>query len=92
MNIEQKLAFIKKALELGADINVNFHNSRDKKEAKETAVELCKEFGFKHRHLSHNNTNWYKLKTEDYSLEASIFFDEFMEEDVDLSGMKEQIV
>jgi hypothetical protein len=92
MNIEQKLAFIQKALELGADIDVSFHNIKDKKQAKEIAVDLSKEFGLRHKNESHNGTNWYKLRTTveyDYSLAASIFYDEYLQEDVDLSGMKE---
>lgn len=87
MNIEQKLAFVRRALELGADIDLYFHNIKDKQEAKKTAVELSKEFGLKHRHLSHNDTNWYKLQNgDDYSIEASIYFDGYMVEDVTLDG------
>jgi hypothetical protein len=90
MSIDEKLAFVRKALEMGANVEVNFHNIKGKKEAKQAAVELSKPFNLSHRHKSHDNTNWYKIKNEDWSLEAAIFYDDdFLKEDVILDGMKE---
>jgi hypothetical protein len=90
MNIEQKMEYIRKALELGADVDLMFHKIQDKKQAKKIAVELSKLGGFKHKQNSHNGTHWYKIKSEDYSLETSVFYDgEYLQEDVDLSGGEE---
>lgn len=80
MNMEQKLAYIKKAIEMGADIDVMFHNLKEKADAKEAAIELSKVGNMKHAYKNHNGTHWYKLRSEDYSLNTSIFFDEKEEE------------
>jgi hypothetical protein len=90
MSIEEKLAYIRRALELGADIDLNFHCFKEKKQAKQVAVELSKLGNMKHKQTSHNGTDWYKIKSEDYSLSTSIFFDtDYLEEDVILDGMEE---
>lgn len=91
MNIEEKLAFVRKALEMGANVEVNFHNIKSKEEAKQVAVELSKEFNLPHRHREHNNTHWYKIRNEDWTLEAAIFYGEYMIEDVDLSGGEKNV-
>ncbi|MGF6951916.1 3-methyladenine DNA glycosylase AlkD [Neobacillus sp. B4I6] len=89
MTIEQKLAYIKRALELGGDVDVKFHNIRDKKAAEQVAVELSEISNRPYEQKSSNSTNWYKIQNEDYIFETYIFFDgEFLQEDVDLSGVK----
>lgn len=84
MSIEEKMAFIKRALEMGANVDLTFHNFKDKESAKKAAMELSKEFDMSHHHKSNKGTNWYKFKNEEYTLEASIFYDDeqYMEEDI----------
>jgi hypothetical protein len=89
MNIEQKMEYIRRALELGANVYLNFHNFNEKSEAEKTAVELSRLAGVTHQQKSNNGTHWYKIQNDDYSLESSIFYDKYLEEDVVLDGMKE---
>jgi hypothetical protein len=89
MNIEQKMEYIRRALELGANVDISFHNVSTKKEAKRIAVELSNMAGLKHKQTTHDGTHWYKIRNDDYTFGTSVFYDEFLEEDVDLSGMKE---
>jgi hypothetical protein len=87
MSMEQKLAYVQKAIELGADVDLKFHDIHDEKEAEKVAAELSKIVQIPFQEKSNNGTHWYKIKNDDYSLETTIFFDEFLEEDVILDGM-----
>lgn len=80
MNIEQKLAYVRKALEMGADVEVKFHDIRTQDKAEKAAIELSELSGLSHRYNSHNETHWYRLRSKDYSLETTIFFDAKEEE------------
>lgn len=87
MSIEEKLEYVRIALEMGANVDLTFHNIKTKAEAKKAAVELSKVANLSHDHKSYQGTSWYKIKAPDFSLETSIFFDDdYLEEDVDLSG------
>jgi hypothetical protein len=84
MSIEEKMAYVRKAIEMGASVDLHFHNFREKAEAKAAAMELSKLAKLQHSHKSHNGSNWYKIKNEDYTLETSIYYDDekYMEEDI----------
>jgi hypothetical protein len=84
MSIEEKMAYVRRALELGASVDLHFHNFRDKESAKKAAMELSELSNLPHRNKSHNGSSWYKIKNEDYSLETSIYYDDekYMEEDI----------
>jgi hypothetical protein len=83
------MEYIRRALELGANVDISFHNVSTKEEAKQIAVELSNMSGLKHKQTTHDSTHWYKIRNDDYTFGTSVFYDEFLEEDVDLSGMKE---
>jgi hypothetical protein len=86
LSIEQKMKYVRKALEMGAAIDVNFHNIRDKKEAEKVAAELSQLINLPFEERFGDNYQWYKIATPFIELSSAIFFDDVMEEDVDLSG------
>jgi hypothetical protein len=84
MTIEEKMVYIRKAIEMGASVDLNFHNIKGKAEAKEVAVVLSELSNLPYSHKSHTGTNWYKIKNKDHSLKTSIFYDDenYMIEDI----------
>lgn len=94
MNIEQKMVLIRRALELGACVDLNLHNCKEESEAKQVAEELSQLTTIPHKAQSHGGTQWFKIDDRDNHIGVVIFYDDdegnFMEEDVDLSGMEEE--
>jgi hypothetical protein len=96
MTIEQKLEMLRKAMEMGAHVEVSFHNPKDSytRFNKEQAEEITSEFNqvdFVPKY--HGGSHWFKSKHEDFSI--SVFYQpvasDFLEEDVVLDGMKEEM-
>jgi hypothetical protein len=87
MTIEQKLEIIKKALEKGAYIQVNFHWLKEE----EDATNIMNDFNLDYEIQERNGTQWAKHQSPNYDFEVSAFYDgeeevSFIDEDVDLSG------
>lgn len=74
MNIEQKLEYLRKALEAGAYIDVRFHNMHSKKEAESLAVECSKMLNQPITHSSAEFVQWFKIN-DGYAFKTSIYFD-----------------
>jgi hypothetical protein len=102
--MEQQLAYIKKCLELGANIEIMFHNfKKDEEEAKKVAMELSKIIDLPVKELSSGNTSW--LQTEKYlyenensfvydrKIETTIFYENsYLDEDVNLDGVADEAI
>jgi hypothetical protein len=90
MTIEEKLAYLKKVIEMGADIQVSFHDIREKNEAVKAAEELSAMMNQPFHYKSHRGSDWLKIYNRENGLETSIYYDsEYLEEDVDLAGGEE---
>jgi hypothetical protein len=89
MNIEQKMAYIRRALELGASIDVKWYTIESEEKARELIADLEKDtVPFKQKESE--KTNWFAAYDYENAINTTIFFDkEYLEEDVDLSGMEE---
>lgn len=69
MTIEQKLAILKRAVELGASIDIHFHGKKTESEAEAVAKEMSELFGAPYEKNQHQGTHWFKTM-EDYTLEC----------------------
>jgi hypothetical protein len=88
MTMEEKLAYVQKAIELGADVELKFHDIREEKEAEKVVAELSEIVSIPFRKSESKGTRWFKIQNNDLSLETVVFFDkEYLEEDVQLDGM-----
>ena len=86
LNIDEQMAYIRKALEKGASVNISFHNIEDEGEALKTAYTFSKMVKAPFQEVNTGVFNWFKIEGP---IQTSIFFNkEYMEEDVDLSGME----
>lgn len=87
MNMEQKLAYLQKALEMGARIEVKFHFVQGEQKAKEMAATFSEMSGIPAKSSYSNGAFWYNVDDYKNQLETTVFYKPiFMEEDVDLSG------
>jgi hypothetical protein len=87
MNIEQKMEYIRKALELGASIDVKWYTIKGEEKAKELIANLDT-VPFEQKESE--KVNWFAAYDYENAINTTIFFDkDYLEEDVDLSGMKE---
>lgn len=80
LTFEQKMAYVRKALELGANIQVRFHNYLDKDEATKTAFELSDFLQIPVSRRDYNGTHWFSIG-EDYSIETTVYFNEKTQEE-----------
>ncbi|MFD0825816.1 hypothetical protein ACT8ZR_09070 [Neobacillus sp. M.A.Huq-85] len=80
MSVEQKLAFVLKALELGGVIDISFHRFDDKGSAEKVAVELSEMVNIPYKEISRESSHWFKIKNYDDGLNVAIFFEEKEEE------------
>lgn len=86
LTIDQQMAYIRKALEMGADVDVRFHNINDETEAIKVAYSFSKLSNVPFKEVSGGSFNWFKV---DGPIPTTVFFNkEYMEEDIDLSGME----
>jgi hypothetical protein len=87
MNIEQKMEYIRRALELGASIDVKWYTIEGEEKARELIANLDT-VPFEQKEVE--KTNWFAAYDYKNAINTTIFFDkEYLEEDVDLSGMEE---
>jgi hypothetical protein len=87
MSIDQKLEYIRKALELGADVSLGFHNCRDKEEAEKLASKLSEliHIPVVHKASCDSSLRWLKIDYNYSELATTIFYEEketYLEEDV----------
>lgn len=89
LTIDQKMEYLRQALEMGAKLSISFHDARDQEEAEKIASTLSHSLNVPFKENSSGVFNWFKIDDLNNRLETSVFFDkEYMEEDVDLSGME----
>jgi hypothetical protein len=76
VNIEQKLAFIRRAIELGANIEAKFHHIQTEAAASVVAQEMSEFFTDEPERLQHEGTKWFKLQDAEFSasVECVVFF------------------
>lgn len=97
MTIEQKLELLRKAIEMGADVHVSFHDGPErfsdltKAQAKEIASVMSEFTDIPFKPNFHGTTNWFESKEDKFSVTAfyTPVASDFMEEDVILDGMEE---
>jgi hypothetical protein len=65
MTIEEKMAYIQKAIEMGADIDVHFHRIIGEEAAEKIANEFSQMLGTPYKREQNTGTYWFKIK--DYS-------------------------
>lgn len=80
LTIDQKMEYIRKALELGAHININFHHVDNETEALKIAHSFSKLADTPFEEVNSGAFNWFKINGQ---LQTTVFFDkEYMDEDV----------
>jgi hypothetical protein len=80
--MEKQLEVLKKALEMGATINVNLHRVPTLVEAENKAKELCELAGREFVHHTHENkSQWYTTEYSSQGINISVFTNELIEED-----------
>jgi hypothetical protein len=89
MNIEQKMEYIRRALELGATVDVKWYFLEDEDKARELIANFEKEtIPFEQKESE--KINWFQAYDYKNNINTTVFFEkEYLEEDVDLSGMEE---
>lgn len=75
LNIEQKMEYLRKALEMGADIDVKFYNVGNKKDALQTAKELSDFINIPYEQRSREDTNWLRIDSKDWSLRTTVYYE-----------------
>jgi hypothetical protein len=87
MNIEQKMEYIRRALELGANVELNFHNLKKEEEAQQAVSELTSMADVPYSKHENDGTKWFKIRNYADRIYTTVFYDEeYLKEDVDLSG------
>jgi hypothetical protein len=91
LSIDEKLEYIRQALELGADVSLGFHDCREKEEAEKLATTLSELINLpvEHRACEDSSLRWLKINYKYSELETTIFYDEketYLEEDVHFGG------
>jgi hypothetical protein len=84
LSIEQKMEYLRKALEMGARFDIYFHGVENKETAEKIANELKNVVDFQFEDNTNGEISW--LTTDYFKISTSIFYQNYMEEDVDLSG------
>jgi hypothetical protein len=74
MNMDEKLAFVRKALEMGAGVYVNFHHIENEDKAKEMGSELESLIKAPFELSENNGIHWYSAENYDEKLEAAVFY------------------
>lgn len=75
MNIDQKLAYIKRALEMGANVQLYFHNMPEKEEAEKVMKELSSMNNIPYQSLSNDDIHWLHSDDSENKLRASAFYE-----------------
>jgi hypothetical protein len=75
MGIEQKLEFIKKSLEMGANIHVKFHGVTSKKEAEEIAAEFSEMLEIPYDEAENKETYWFNVRDSRKGVDIAVFYE-----------------
>jgi LPS O-antigen subunit length determinant protein (WzzB/FepE family) len=78
MNMEQKLACLQKAIEMGADIQISFHDIREKQEAVETAGVFSELLGnpvISKRSQERKTLGWFNVDNYEEQIRMTAFYD-----------------
>jgi hypothetical protein len=90
MTIEEKLAYLQKAIEMGADIQVSFHDIREKAEAVKAAEELSTMMNQPFEYKNYKGSDWLKIYNPEAAIDTTFFYEEdYLQEDVNLDGGEE---
>ncbi|MDP4106955.1 MAG: hypothetical protein Q8935_18620 [Bacillota bacterium] len=84
LSIEQKMEYLRKALEMGARFDIYFHGIENKEAAEKIANELKTVVDFQFEDGKADINNY--IATDYGQISTSIFFQNYMEEDVQLDG------
>jgi hypothetical protein len=74
MTIDEKLAFVKRALELGAEIEANFFWAKNEEEAKRIGTELEDLIKAPFELDENDGTKWNQAKNRSDKLKSIVFF------------------
>lgn len=74
MNIEQKLEFIQRSLEMGADVDVKFHEVYSKQEAENIADEFSIMLDVACEEKGSNGTKWFQLNDYKKGVYITVFY------------------
>lgn len=74
MNIDQKMEFIRKALEMGADVDVKFYEVFSKQEAEEIAAKFSEMLDVPYEELERDGTRWLRLDDYKKGVHITIFY------------------
>jgi uncharacterized ferritin-like protein (DUF455 family) len=80
MTIEEKMAYIQKAIEMGADIDVDFHRIVGKKQAEKIASEFSQMLSVPYDSKYANGTYWFKLLNSSKGVDIAVFYELSREE------------
>lgn len=80
MNIEQKLAYIKRALEMGANVQLYFHNMPEKEEAEKAMKELSSMNNVPYQSYGDDGYHWFQSNDSENKLRISAFYEAKEEE------------
>jgi hypothetical protein len=93
MTIEEKMAYIQKAIEMGADIDVHFHKIVGEKVAEKIAIEFSRMLGVRYTQHQNTGTYWYKLRDSSKGVDIAVFYELSEEElEVELRKQLEELV
>jgi hypothetical protein len=88
MKIEQKMEFLKRAIEMGADVTVNFHGIIGEKQAEKVAAEFSQMLGVAYEQKQNTGTYWYKIKDSSKGVNIAVFY-ELSEEELETELRKQ---
>lgn len=74
MNIDEKLALVRKALEMGAYIEVKFHNAENEDSAKNITSDLNGFVQEPFKFMERNGSRWYQSYDYKNKVEAVVYF------------------
>jgi hypothetical protein len=75
MNIEQKLEFIQKALEMGAVVQVKFHGIPSKQEAERIAAEFSGMLEIPYEESENKETYWFNVRDSRKGVDIAVFYE-----------------
>lgn len=92
MNMQEKLAYIQKAIEMGADIDIFFHRIEGEEEAIKVAAKFSMLSKKTYEYKTNDGTDWLKIYPGEDEISTTIFYEkEYMEEDINFDGGVEDV-
>jgi hypothetical protein len=90
--MQEKLAYIQKALEMGAAIDVYFHDIKGEEEAIKTAAQFSRLSKKPYECKASNSYDWLKIYCDEDKITTAIFYEKgYMEEDINFDGGVEDV-